>query len=536
MANMDPYGQLPAATRKSSELREVSASQPRPGPSVIINSPHAEGLAAVVGEDVQKPLRGEKERLPEADNVDVEHILQSVIDALESPATPMAEGPVDDAGGPPTATVADDFDAGFLGNPSTIPPDTHGAPGTFVVMATLNNRVWWHGRDGTHRSDVSLDAFWNVFDRQFDTFDPKLFHDELTGRYIFVTCADAERETSSVLVAVSTGSDPEGTWVFAQIPRDVAEMGDVWMDYASVGFTEDKITICLNLFSIPDNQFSGAAVFVIDKAGFMATPSSFDYDQFVMTDQGGTLCPAIASNPGTTDQYLVSNWTGDFQGKGFLALYRVTGTVAAGDTAFNRIGFLEIDNTWAFTSPTSNFAPQMGSTTGINNGDSRMHWVAHRHGRLYVAQTVFLPSGNPDHSAVQWAEISLGATPGVTDHGLLGDDGDGHFYAFPSLAVNTRGDVVIGMAAFADAIFASGAYAYKPAGGSYTAPQIFAPGQNSYVLTFSGTRNRWGDYSSTHVDPANATDFWTIQEYAGADENTWRTRWARITVPPAVGS
>ena len=28
--------------------------------------------------------------------------------------------------------------------------------------------------------------------------------------------------------------------------------------------------------------------------------------------------------------------------------------------------------------------------------------------------------------------------------------------------------------------------------------------------------NRWGDYSSTVVDPVNDTDFWTVQEYAGA--------------------
>ena len=52
----------------------------------------------------------------------------------------------------------------------------------------------------------------------------------------------------------------------------------------------------------------------------------------LVSDQGGTICPAIASDPGTTDQYLVSNWTGNFQGEGYLALYRITGTVAAGDT------------------------------------------------------------------------------------------------------------------------------------------------------------------------------------------------------------
>ena len=39
-------------------------------------------------------------------------------------------------------------------------------------------------------------------------------------------------------------------------------------------------------------------------------------------------------------------------------------------------------------------------------------------------------------------------------------------------------------------------------------------GDGAYFKTFSGTENRWGDYSATVVDPVNDTDFWTIQEYA----------------------
>ena len=45
---------------------------------------------------------------------------------------------------------------------------------------------------------------------------------------------------------------------------------------------------------------------------------------------------------------------------------------------------------------------------------------------------------------------------------------------------------------------------------------IFRHGQRTYFQNFGGTQDRWGDYSSSCVDPTNNTDFWTIQEYAAA--------------------
>ncbi len=49
--------------------------------------------------------------------------------------------------------------------------------------------------------------------------------------------------------------------------------------------------------------------------------------------------------------------------------------------------------------------------------------------------------------------------------------------------------------------------------------------------------NLWGDYSSTVVDPANDTSFWTIQEYARPlapdGSSRWGTWWGRVD-PPAV--
>ncbi len=526
MAAMNPRATLPGAKKRETEVRTVPTSEPRLGGAVVLNSPGA-ALEVSAGTEVNKPIRAAKEPLPEASTVDLQQRLEikQPVYTPTAPPLPLAAE---------LAQVVVSFDSGAFGNPGTIPPDTHGAPGPDSVMTTLNNRVWWHDRNGTPLTDVTLDVFWNVFGEDIDTFDPKLFNDELTGRFIFVVCGNAQLPSSSLLVAASRDGDPQGDWEFGRITVDTDAMGDVWIDYPSVGFTEDKITICVNLFALANNSFEGVAIFVIDKQAFLNSPHNFVFDQFVVTDQGGTLCPAIVADPGTSDQYLVSNWTGNFQGKGYLALYRIAGSVAGGTTEFARVGFLEVSRTWTFGFP-GDQAPQQGTSAKIDAGDARMQWVVQRHGKLHLAHTVFLPDTAPTRCAIQWVEVDLDDTPAVTESALIGGSPDNFYYAYPSLAVNASGDTLIGMAAFADSIFASGAFAFRPAGGTFGAPVIYAPGQSSYRLTFGGSRNRWGDYSSTHVDPADTNNFWTIQEYAGPQQDEWRTRWAHIVVSSGTG-
>lgn len=536
MADMNPNAILPNAVHRSGPTATRSASEPPRDDMVMVRDPVRDVVESVPVAEAVKPLRGEKEPLPEANSVDPEQVLKpGEIDPSPAAVEPMSEGTAEGEDSEREAELVIDFDGGAYGNPNTIPPDTHGAPGLDRVVTTLNNRVTYLERDGTFDQDMTLDAFWDVFGDPIDTFDPKLFLDELTGRYIAVFCGNARLPDSSVLVAVSHTDDPKGDWSFGRIAVDSATMGDVWLDYPSVGFTEDKITLCLNLFTNSSpSSFEGIALFVIDKVAFMDPPHDFVFEQFIVVDQGGTLCPAIAVDRGVSEQYLVSNWTGNFQGKGFLALFRITGTVAGGDTAFERVGFLEIDRTWSGSQ--GDFAPQRDSSDKINTGDTRMQWVVQRNGRLILAHTVFVPADNPSRAAVQWAEVSLDGTPAVTDHGLIGGPDDERYYAYPSLAVNGQGDTLIGMAAFANDIFASGAYTFRPAGGAFQAPQLYAPGTNTYHLTFSGTRNRWGDYSATHVDPADGRSFWTVQEYAGPDPDRWTVRWGCIGVPAAFTS
>jgi hypothetical protein len=60
-------------------------------------------------------------------------------------------------------------------------------------------------------------------------------------------------------------------------------------------------------------------------------------------------------------------------------------------------------------------------------------------------------------------------------------------------------------------------------------------GEDYYIRTFGGGRNRWGDYSGISVDPRDERYFWVYNEYAtsrgtliNAEDGRWATAYARF--------
>ena len=115
--------------------------------------------------------------------------------------------------------------------------------------------------------------------------------------------------------------------------------------------------------------------------------------------------------------------------------------------------------------------------------------------------------------------------------------------SYPSVAVNKRNDVLIGYSIFSRGAYAGSGYTFR-SGGS---PRSGIPedvletlrsevplkaGEAPYFRTNSFGRNLWGLWSATTVDPANDTDFWTLQEYAAPPSGTtnlWGTWWGRVS-------
>jgi hypothetical protein len=379
-------------------------------------------------------------------------------------------------------------------NNTSIPPDTAGAVGPNHVFNPLNNDVSVFDRNGTLLSTLALDAFWAGLGLNGNTFDPRVVFDPFDGRFVFVSMADATLPTSSVFLAVSETSDPTQNWVADAIQVDDQAQGPVWLDYPSVGFSADKVTVQINLFTRNSNRFAGSTIYVFDKRSLYDPPHQALMQRFVLLNQGGTQVPAVTYDPTFRDQYLLARWAGNIQGDGFLVAYQITGNVATGQATLNRIGFLASGGAIWDSFPPGDFGPQTGIIDKVAVGDDRLLSVCYRNGRLYASHTVLLPAGGPARSAVQWWEIDV-ATSSVIALGRVDDPSGGIFFAFPTLAVNVQGDLLIGHAHFSATTHPAAAYIYQPAGGQ--PPQIFAAGRGTYLKTFGGPANRWGDYSAT---------------------------------------
>jgi hypothetical protein len=245
--------------------------------------------------------------------------------------------------------------------------------------------------------------------------------------------------------------------------------------------------------------------------------------------------PSVTTDPELTTVYLLEDWDGNGVDGGLLKLSAITGEIGAESLA--TIAYPATTERWAdglsgwqrFQS----FAPQKGSDELIELAGSSISNVVYRNGSLWAAQTIYLPASRPTMTAIQWWEIALDGA--VRQRGRIQDPTGTFFYAYPSIAVNRDNDVLIGFARFSRDTYPGGGYAYRaaydPPGSSRTVA-VLRDGEATYTWKSQPGRIRWGDFSTTVVDPITDRDFWTIQEYSIVPPpqapSGWGTWWGKI--------
>ncbi|MBT8380464.1 MAG: T9SS type A sorting domain-containing protein [Ignavibacteria bacterium] len=113
---------------------------------------------------------------------------------------------------------------------------------------------------------------------------------------------------------------------------------------------------------------------------------------------------------------------------------------------------------------------------------------------------------------------------------------EGYFYLFPALMVDKDHNVAITFSRSADTEYIGSYYSTRYANdppGLRTSTSL-AEGKGNYVVTYSGTINRWGDYFGIYLDPETDSDFWMISEYASFT-NTWGTYVGHVRMVPFSG-
>ena len=428
---------------------------------------------------------------------------------------------------------ADTFES-TLSVGTNIPPDTHGGVDATYCVTAINQGIHIQTRAGANVSSVSLDGFWAPVLPTGSSFDPRVHYDQGSGRWIMVSVAGANNTTTNtcVLIGVSKTGDPTGAWWLYNVPAYTA--GGYWLDFPDCGFNSKWITVTGNLFQDASGPgYLGCKVFIFNKANLMSGAGA----PFTTFTQASSECitPAITYDATQQSLFAVEKYNGD---AAQVQVWKITGAV--GSESMTAVGLASAGAAlkWQSQSFTfsgtggADFAPQAGTANLVQTNDDRITQVVFMNNHLWFAHNVFLPystTTNPTRCSVQWWETDTLAAP--IQVGRIDDATGANFYSFPSIAVNTNNDALLGFSHFSTTTYPTASYALHAntdASGTMESLVDFRHGTASYYQTFSGTRNRWGDYSATVIDPVNNIDFWTIQEASATPANTWDTWWAYV--------
>lgn len=416
-----------------------------------------------------------------------------------------------------------------LGDDGTfIPPDTQGAVSPNQLFVALNSQVSVQDRSGNRLTIGSHNNFWRSVTGGKGAFDPRLIYDSLSNRWLLAAAANGSTANSAVLLAVSRTADAAGSWDLYKFDGDANHKN--WFDQPEIGVTPTSVIITGNMYSNSTGDYVSGELFLFDKASLYAGNASRNWIFPAIVD-GDSLAPVTSFDPAATTNYIVQSWNGNSSNRGWLRVYSVN------SSGLQPINFVSGTDTWDYQATDDNFAPQLGSSMKIYACDDRIKNAVYRNGSIWLAHTVFRPSGQVSRTGVQWWQIAVSPLA-VVQRGIIEDPTNATWYAFPTIAVNRNNDVVIGGSQFGAGISASAFVAFRASADapntlSYSA--VSKAGEAPYYKidgTGKDQRNRWGDYSASVVDPANDVDFWTIQEYAAAPSlgvDRWGTWWTHLS-------
>ncbi len=392
-----------------------------------------------------------------------------------------------------------------------IPPDTMGAVGPNHCVEMINGSFAIYDKTtGTKITSMSLNDFWSEVGYSGYTFDPRIVYDKYAGRWYAVS-ADNPSHANNILFAYTDSSDPTGTWHKIKIDSDPTDTR--WADFPTLGFDQDGVYIAANMFAISGGS-TLVSVWAIPKVSNVpdttkvnALPSSSIY--------GYSLFPTYDYDPGDTERpyYLVSRYDNSTLRLSEITWNGTSATITAGP-------FVSVTY---YPSPPN--ARQPGNHDDIDTGDGRIINAVVQNGKLWAIRGAKL---GDDNAGAVWYKVDIPASGSASlDYeGTLLDEGADIYYA--SIAVNEEGDIGFGFTHSSDTEFA-GAYISGIDDGVALDILEYQAGFASYYIS-DGSRNRWGDYSITLVDPEDDTLFWSLQEYAYASTQ-WKTCWVAFRVP-----
>ncbi|MDE3228489.1 MAG: hypothetical protein KGO05_01310 [Chloroflexota bacterium] len=457
--------------------------------------------------------------------------------SLRHGATNHLVAPVQGATSLAAPAATNNFDgvgAGFTGpngtfSVSSAPPDTNGTVGPQDYVQTVNtdfavfNKDPSRGAVGSVRyGPVTINTLWNNFGGLCQTDndgDPTVVYDQIANRWVISQFAvTGATSTWYECVAVSTTSDPTGTWYRYSFPYTA------FPDYPKMAVWPDGYYETYNLFDGSTNAFLGAEACAFDRSSMLTGAAATQQCFTTSTSYGGLLPSNLDGStlpPSGSPNYIV------------------------GLNTTTSLAFWKFHVDWAtpanstFTGPSSiavaSYAeacgggtciPQSGTTQQLDSlADRVMYRLSYRNFGSYESLVVDHAVTSGSSTGMRWYEIrSPNATPSVYQEGTYAPDSNYRWMG--SIAQDQSGDMAMGYSVSSSSMHPGISYT----GRLVSDPLNTMPQGETSLIVGGGSQtgsslSRWGDYSSMTVDPSDGCTFWYTTEYIPSNGAfNWKTR------------
>jgi len=424
---------------------------------------------------------------------------------------------------------------------TNIPPDPHTAAGPNHLMAVVNTRFGIFDKNGNVLKIINANNWYGNVQMDAGPFDPQIVYDHHASRWIMVWIHfTGSPLRAALLLSVSDDSDPLGAWCNWNLPDNQfgATSNTFFGDYPKLGVDANAVYVTSRMFTILEPQtFQGSRIRIIPKAqllGSQCGPVTWT-DLWDLRDPNNanqrldTVVPAVTfGTPGS--EFFVND--SPYQTATFLTLWELIDPLGAVILIGNNIPV-----TASLAPPNAN---QLGGGTPlIDVGRRTVRNVVYMNGSLWTAQSVAGGAGNA-FAFVRYVRIDVGQSRAVED---LAFGANNFWYYYPAVHPDGNANLFMVFTRSGFNEYASmrhtGRLQADPPG--LQASTSVKAGEDNYVKTFGGPRNRWGDYLGIALDPADNTRVWMLGQYAatrvgtGANASRWGTWFGQATFTPLPG-
>jgi hypothetical protein len=455
----------------------------------------------------------------------------------------------------------------LLLQPAGYPPDTNGSVGNnqYVEMVNVRYQVWSLNRTTRTATSVAGPAanntLWAGLGGACETQnagDPVVLYDKVANRWLlsqFTSDPDAGGKFYQC-IAISKTADATGQY----FRYTFAVPGGDFGDYPHYGVWSDAYYVMAHAFTPSSNCsggfcFHGAIFAAMDRTKMLAGDASATWQVILDTTEGGHMpadldgfAPPPAGAPGIFTSVHTDG----------MHLYRMkVDFTTPANTAKTLQAIMPIAPASAACGG-GNCIPQPNNPTTLASlADRLMFRLAYRnfvdHESLVIAHSVD-PGIAGVVSGVRWYEFRISGQPDSVcstfpctyQQGTIADVPNGRSRWMPSIAQDGAGNMIVGYST-TGTLELTDAHSIRYTGrakdhplGTMTVPEtiIFTGTRNEVADNTLGTLpGRWGDYTSTSVDPADDCTFWHANEYykqgSGATNFEWNTRIASTAFAPS---